>query len=348
MSSTRVFLTIPLLLAASLASAFGSEVRDKAGLFSPDAVKKANSELSRIERETNVPVTIETIASLNGRSIDDALKQLGRSEGIKGLFIVIAAKEKHNEAGASAEYDHYFNRPLYQDMRDSFLPSFRKGDFDGGLAVGVSKIESTLAQVKAQAGGTITPTPARGVSAVQPTRRGAVPVPRNPAQGRSGVSTLIAIVVVIVVVMLGLRLLGALFGGGRGGASGYGPGGMRGPGGYGAPGYGGGGGGGGFMSSLFGGIGGAMAGNWLYDQFSGRNRHGEGYLPPTQEGAPPAETGGDWGTAGDGGGSWGESGGGGGGGGDWGGGGGGGDWGGGGGGGDWGGGGGGGDGGGSW
>ena len=37
-----------------------------------------------------------------------------------------------------------------------------------------------------------------------------------------------------------------------------------------APGYGGGGGGGGFMSSMFGGIGGALAGNWLYDQFSGR------------------------------------------------------------------------------
>jgi uncharacterized protein len=50
--------------------------------------------------------------------------------------------------------------------------------------------------------------------------------------------------------------------------------GMGGPGygapGYGAPGYGGG--GGGFMSGLLGGLGGAVAGNWLYDQFSG-GRH---------------------------------------------------------------------------
>ena len=60
-----------------------------------------------------------------------------------------------------------------------------------------------------------------------------------------------------------------------------------GPGGY----YGGGGpataagGGGGFFSGLLGGLGGAMAGNWLYDQMSGRHggmtSAGAGY--PTDE-----------------------------------------------------------------
>ncbi len=337
MRASRAILALPLLLATGLASAFASEVRDKAGLFSTEAVKKANADLARIERETNVPVTIETVASLNGRSIDDAMKQLGQSEGIKGLFVLIAAKEHLNEAGASPGYSRYFRRPLYQEMRDAFLPDFKKSNFDAGLEAGIAKIDTTLRAVKAEAGGTITPVPIRNANPAQPTRRNAqVPGAQNPVQGRSGVSSLIVIVVVILAVMIGLRLLGALFGAGRG-AQGNGPGGMRGPGGYGAPGYGGGGGGGGFMSSLFGGIGGAMAGNWLYDQFSGRSRHGEsGSVPPNQDGAPPAENGGDWGTAGDGGGNWGESGGGGGG--DWGtgGGGGGGDWGGGGGGGDWG------------
>ena len=61
--------------------------------------------------------------------------------------------------------------------------------------------------------------------------------------------------------------------------------------GYGGGGYGGpGGGGGGFFSSLFGGIGGAMAGNWIYDQFSGRHQGGgsvenASYDPPAQR--PP-------------------------------------------------------------
>ena len=148
------------------------------------------------------------------------------------------------------------------------------------------------------------------------------------------------IVIGILGLFLVIRILGALFSAGRGGYANQGrmggPGGGYGPGGpgYGAPGYGGGGGGGGFMSSMFGGIGGALAGNWLYDQFSGRH-HGSvdqaSYDPAT--GAAPAPdaspewgeggAGGDWG--GDAGGAGGDWGGGGGGGGDWGGGGGG-DW----------------------
>ncbi len=134
------------------------------------------------------------------------------------------------------------------------------------------------------------------------------------------------------------------------GASGR-PGPMGGPGygagGYGAPGYGG---RGGFWQGMLGGLGGAIAGNWLYGQFSGRHHQpdhdygGTGYTG-AEGGALPPDTGADWGGTGgadwgggdvaDTGGDWGGGGGGdwgGGGGGDWGGGGG--DWGGGGGG-DW-------------
>jgi uncharacterized protein len=89
------------------------------------------------------------------------------------------------------------------------------------------------------------------------------------------------------------------------------------------------------MSSLFGGLGGAMAGNWLYDQFGRHHSADPTSYAPGAEPAPPADAGPDWQDAGDGGGDWGGGDAGGGGGGDWGGGGGG-DWGGGGGGGDWG------------
>ena len=337
----RSLLAVPIVLATGLL-AQASEVRDNAKLFSRDAVTKAEAELARIERETNVPVTIETVDSLNGKNIDEAMRDIGKSERIKGLFVLIAVKEKKNDAGASREYDPYFRKVHYQDAYKGFLPGFKKGDFDLGLAEGVEGIGSTLRVVKTEAGGTITP---KTVNApAQPQRRGPV-IPPVVAQRRSsGIMTLIWIVVGIFAVMFVFRLIGAMMGGGYRGGYGGAPGGMGGPG-YG-PGYGGGG-GGGFFSSLFGGIGGAMAGNWLYDQFSGRHRHYDdgGYTQYGGGEAPPADnTGGEWGgTAGDGGGSWGGGDNSGGGGGDWGGGGGGdggggggGDWGGGGGGGDWG------------
>ncbi len=104
-------LAIPLLLlAASAAPALG-DVRDKAGLFSPEAVKKANAELARIERETGAPATIETVTSLDGSSIDEALAQRGRQEGVHGLFVLISKQPHKIEAGASPEYRTYLQPP---------------------------------------------------------------------------------------------------------------------------------------------------------------------------------------------------------------------------------------------
>src|SRR5262249_46143876 len=114
--------------------------------------------------------------------------------------------------------------------------------------------------------------------------RAGAPVPvgpgarRAPARGGGGfMYTFLLIGLGILAVLIILRMLGGLFGrgagypnqmGGMGGPRpGMGPGG---PGYYGGPGYGGGR-GGGFFSGLLGGLGGALAGNWLYDQMSGRH-----------------------------------------------------------------------------
>ena len=167
--------------------------------------------------------------------------------------------------------------------------------------------------------------------------------------------TFLLILAGIFGVLLVLRLIGGLFGRQRAGYPGQMGGmgmnrpgmGLPGPGYYGGPGYGGR--GGGFFSGLLGGLGGALAGNWLYDQMSGRHSHmtsADAYPPDSPlSGAPDQgddaiigaddhggrgetwdDPGGDWGGGDAGGGDWG------GGGGDWGGGDGGGDWGGGG---DW-------------
>ncbi len=240
-------------------------------------------------------------------------------------------------------------------IRDAFIAGFEQGakakSFDGGLLQGVQAIEETLNGVKM--GTAIAHAPravARGVGG------------HRAGGGVSTLGTLLMIGLGIVAVLLIVRVLGGLFGRSQGTGytnqmggmgmprPGMGPGG--GPGYYGGPGYGGR--GGGFFSGLLGGLGGAIAGNWLYDQMSGRHGNmtsaGAGYPPDDPSAGVPDQGddivgaednggrgaswddgsggdtgGGDWG-GGDGGGDWG------GGGGDWGGGDGGGDWGGGG---DW-------------
>lgn len=329
MLKTRWLLALPLLLATSITSAQAASVRDSAGMFSPEAVRQAQAKLDRIERESRIPVLIETVESLpeaanlkppEKRSlINDEATRRARNSG-QGVYLLIS-KDDHLISNVLTRRQLTSRLPLNvrQNIHKAIASEFQRGDFDAGLNQGVDAIGRALA------GGPMA---------------GAVPGPGGmagrPRGGTSGVGTLLMIGFGVVAIMFVLRLLGGLLGGGQ--QQGYGQGQMGRPGQMGGPGWGGQGygpqRGGGFMSSLFGGIGGAMAGNWLYDQFSGRH-HGStrdsssyggstGYDPGGDEivggnddvGGGGADWGGGGGDWGGGGGDWG-GGGDGGGGGDW-------------------------------
>jgi uncharacterized membrane protein YeaQ/YmgE (transglycosylase-associated protein family) len=351
MINPRWLVAIPIVVAASLISTptEGSTVRDRAEMFSTEAVKKAEAQLTRLERATRVPVVIETIDKVPGldRNASSAEKHeainalaVRRDNALKdeGIYFLISKDDRLNSSILVRER---FATLLPEAKRErigrEFLEGFKKHDFDGGLMRGVQAIEQALAGASV------------GHKAAQAP--GGLPLAANHRGGQSTMGTFLLIILGIFGVLLVLRLLGGLFGRSTGAGypnqmggmgmprPGMGPGG---PGYYGGAGYGGR--GGGFFSGMLGGLGGALAGNWLYDQFSGRHGnfnssdavHSGDYASGVDQGGDaivgaddnPAG-GGDWGDAGTndtGGGDWG------GGGGDWGGGGG--DWGGGGG--DWG------------
>jgi uncharacterized protein len=302
MFKSQWLLALPLVLASTIAStAQAATIRDQAGMFSPEAVSQASARLERTERESRMPVTIETVDSLNGESIDQAVIDHAKRAGARGLYFLIAKREHRIEGAVSPEFRRVFSTNRILGIRRAFAERMKAGDADGALEASAAAIGREVSQARA-----------------------AAPVPGVPQRARprsSGLGSLLTIGLLIVGGLFLFRLLGNLFGARRG----YGaPGQMGGPG-YG-PGYGGG--GGGFMSSMFGGIGGALAGNWLYDQFSGRH-HGGSTDSTSYGDQGVSDAGGDWATPGDGGGDWGGGGGDVGGGGDWGGGGGdggGGDW----------------------
>jgi len=349
MANLRWLFAIPVALAATLAaaSADASAIRDSAGMFSNDVVAKAKVQLDRLERTTRISVVIETTDSIagldpdataleKGKAIDALAVHRARAIDAAGVYVLISKREHLiSHVLVRERYAGLVSIDKRDAIREAFIEEFRKKNFDGGLMRAVETIERSLE------GASVRTKSARGAAGVP------APVHNRAAGGRdaaggSTMGTFLLIVAGIFGVLLVLRLVGGLFGGGARsgmpGAPGMGMGrpGMGGGPGYGAPGYGGG--GGGFMSSLFGGLGGALAGNWLYDQFSGR--HG-GHVGSADAASPADYSGGAPDAGGDaivgadddpgGGASW-DDGGGGGGGGDWGGGGG--DWGGGGG--DWG------------
>jgi len=309
MMSPRRLIAIPILVAASFIplSVGGATVRDRAGMFSSDVVKNAQAHLDRTERATHIPIVIETIDSIPGLQKDASASErrkaidklaVSRDRAIKdeGIYILISKN------------DHVISHVLVRErlanvlpiekrdaIRDAFVAEFKKNNFDDGLAHGVQAIERALEGVSvghraAQAPG------------VAPVQLHQPPAAARARGGQSTMSTFLLIVLGIFGVLLFLRLLGGLFG--RSAGAGYPPGqmggmgmprpgmGPGGPGYYGGPGYGGR--GGGFFSGMLGGLGGALAGNWLYDQFSGRHGNvnsADAAYPPDYSSATPDQGG---------------------------------------------------------
>ncbi len=321
MRTTRWIFALALAMIAAVGSASASSVKDGAGLFGADAVRQATVELNRIETENAIATTVETVASLDGATVGQKTREHAERSGNEGLYILIAKNEGKIDVISSIAYRDSMSGARLRAIEGAFIAGLKHRDFDGALLGGVKEVDSEVSAARSELG-----TLRQGAAAGRVGHNGRVVANRN---GSRGISSLLGIGLLVIGVLFVVRILGSLFrGGGVQGA--YGPGRM------GAPGSGGyGGGGGGFMSSMFGGIGGALAGNWLYDQFSGRHSGGNHTDSSSYGDAEAGNAGNDWSGGADAGGAdWG-GGGGDSGGGDWGGGGGGGDWGGGGDGGSW-------------
>ncbi|MGC8640651.1 MAG: TPM domain-containing protein [Isosphaeraceae bacterium] len=332
---------LPLVVLATVASprrAGAAGIRDRAGMFSAATVRNVETRLDQIEKRTGIPIVFETIDAIPdldgkpGPAIERLAEKRAHEIGYEGAYLLISKK------------DHVFSRLLVQDryasilprqkrleVRDALVSRFKNQEFDKGLEDATAILDRALAQAPARAG-------QRGVVAHG--------VQRNPRAHATqfGVGSLLMIGLGIFGVLVLFRVLGGLFNRGGGYQSGMGVGGMNRPGmgpGYGGPpgdpGYGyGAPRGGGFFSGMLGGLGGALAGNWLYDQFSGRHggsehtdaasyQPGEAPYEPTGgtfvggdddggggtswDDPGTGDTGGDWGGGdwggGDGGGDWG-------------------------------------------
>jgi uncharacterized protein len=283
-----------LLAVVSLATAHAgaAEIRDRAGLFSPAAIREAEVTLEMVERELGTPSLIETAPSLQGESITDSALRHARSWGRKGVYVLIAKKEHKIDV---RDYQSFLGSKRNLAIRDAFVEGLKRGDYDAALLGGTNQIAREVKSVGGFAAA------ANGV-APAPGRRG-LPAPQRAPERSSGMSILLLLGVGIIAMIVLSRLFASRRAHQHPGVPGYGPG-------AGAPGYGMG--GGGFWSGLFGGLGGAMAGNWLYDQMTGRHHHHDpspghdpGHATAGDDWGGAGDAGADWGGAGDAGGDWG-------------------------------------------
>lgn len=284
------------LLSIGSARAVGPEVRDNAGLFSPAAVQQADAAIQKIRRELLKDLLIETFPAVPENKKADYERnreefftsfvreraQAARLNGIYVLMMKEAPPYKLRIQVAMGEATR--QRAFLASDRDQLVrllqTKFREEKYDDGLKEAVAMVDRTVREHLSSARVGSVPAPSG-------LKRNAPPAPAPVAASSSGQPNLTkwAFIIggVLVAVFLVRMLSGALGGGGGGGLSGGGMGGM---------------GGGGFFSSLLGGIGGAMAGNWLYDRFTGDNHAHSHHDSGSSLSDGPSDVGGDYSSSG--------------------------------------------------
>jgi len=266
--ATSIF--VPLMASAA-------DVSDGAGFFSADTIVKADRAIHDLELKTGHQIRIETFATVPNGDAESVAKmskddrdtffskwEHEREEKTKsrGLYLLICKSPAHVQLWAGNPLQQAgFGAKQARSIRESLVADLKTHHYDKALEDTVAQIATTFDGLKpahhSSTSSTTHPNPHHNAGPV--VHHNAAPAPHQ-----SGFSGLFWVMAIIIGGVLLFSMIARMIGGGGGYApqQGYGPPGMGYGGGYG-------GGGGGFMRSLAGGIFGAMAGNWLYDQFSG-------------------------------------------------------------------------------
>ena len=126
-------------------------VVDQANVIPPDEERELEALLEVHEQKTTNQVVVATIASLEGRPIEDYGVELGRSWGIgqegkdNGVILLVAPNEREVRYevgyGLEGELTDAIARVI---IEGSILPRFRAGDFPGGIRRGVEDAIAVL------------------------------------------------------------------------------------------------------------------------------------------------------------------------------------------------------------
>jgi uncharacterized protein len=146
-----------VIATASLGAAFPAPqkyVADEAQVVSEAATAAINSSLRDLEQQTTAEIAVVTVNSLDGMTVEDYANRLFKAWGIgkKGadngvLVLVVPSEHKMRiEVGYGLE-------PILPDglageiIRQQFTPSFKSGDYSGGIRLGVDRI-ATIVRAK--------------------------------------------------------------------------------------------------------------------------------------------------------------------------------------------------------
>ena len=151
MLAVLLSLAMPALAAGPDFPQLTGRVVDQAGILTPSTRAGLTEMLAQFEQATGQQVVVVTLRSLQGYPIEDFGYQLGRKWGIgqkgknTGALLIVAPNERkvRIEVGYGLEgtLTDAASRTI---IEREILPSFRNGDFNGGVVAGTAAIVALL------------------------------------------------------------------------------------------------------------------------------------------------------------------------------------------------------------
>ncbi len=253
------------LLGASLSHAQNGTIRDTAGFFTEPAKAEASRHVAELGRRFRKDLVVETFKEIpetlrQGVNLQDkpAVNRLfeqwtvqqARQLKVNGIYILLNKEPAHLQivVGNATQHDAFTLKDR-DALASLMLGKLRAQQNDAALLEGVNFVTTTMA---GHATARTRPQPAAATSS---------------GEGWGSMGTILAVLLGLAVVWMVVGLFRSMAGGGGAGAGGGGAVSS----------------GGGFFSSLLGGMFGAAAGMWLYDQFSGH--HGSAWGSEQDQGS---------------------------------------------------------------
>lgn len=118
----------------------------------PDAAEAAiRAKVMKLEEKTGHQLVVVTVPDMDGQTVEDYTIQLARSWGVgrkdhaDGVMLLVAPKERRLriEVGYGLECD-LPNKANKAIIDENITPSFKTGDFAGGIEAGVSKLTGMM------------------------------------------------------------------------------------------------------------------------------------------------------------------------------------------------------------
>ena len=245
-------------------------IQDDAGFFSESAKADASFNIRELQKTLKKDVCVETFkeipadvkqgvnpqnkAALN-RMFDQWAVKRARLQSVNGVYLMLVKEPSHLQVVVGNDTQKQAFTLADRDMLvGMMLAKLRTKDYDAALREGMSFVASTMK-----------------IHATSRPRDAAAPAPvtsyRNDPQPKSSGGWLLPLLIIGLVLWVVLAIVRSLF---RGGAAGGGT--------AMSPAAGG---GGGFFRNMLGGMFGAAAGMWMYDQFFGS--HGSSAYGASQD-----------------------------------------------------------------